>query len=263
MSYPGGKAGAGVYQTIINLMPPHELYVEPFVGGGAILLKKRPARASIVIDSDADVAARWQRCSGQGRFADLTAIHGDALTVLPELKLDRVGTLIYADPPYVRSARRDSTRAIYRHELTDLDHRELLNYLLSLRHAAVMLSGYRCPLYDDALKHWRRVDFSAMTRGGRPAVESLWINYAPPRSLHDYGYLGRNFRERERIKRKKARWRRRLATMGELERGAILTVLLELASPRPARSRGDEDLKAPAPLAANDDAGSLPARRGR
>jgi DNA adenine methylase len=34
MGYPGGKSGAGVYQTIINLMPPHTVYIEPFLGGG-------------------------------------------------------------------------------------------------------------------------------------------------------------------------------------------------------------------------------------
>ena len=32
MPYPGGKGGAGVYQTIINGMPRHEVYVEPFFG---------------------------------------------------------------------------------------------------------------------------------------------------------------------------------------------------------------------------------------
>ena len=42
MTYPGGKRGAGVYQTIINLMPPHDVYIEPFWGGGAIKRQKRP-----------------------------------------------------------------------------------------------------------------------------------------------------------------------------------------------------------------------------
>ena len=52
MTYPGGKAGAGVYQTLINLMPPHRVYIEAFVGGGAVLKTKRPAQYSIAIDRD-------------------------------------------------------------------------------------------------------------------------------------------------------------------------------------------------------------------
>lgn len=32
-SYPGGKSGAGVYQAIINQLPPHSTYVELFLGG--------------------------------------------------------------------------------------------------------------------------------------------------------------------------------------------------------------------------------------
>ncbi len=28
MAYPGGKNGAGVYQTLINLIPPHEVYID-------------------------------------------------------------------------------------------------------------------------------------------------------------------------------------------------------------------------------------------
>jgi len=49
MPYPGGKSGAGVYQTIINRMPPHRVYIEPFLGGAAIMRldsASRPATAS-------------------------------------------------------------------------------------------------------------------------------------------------------------------------------------------------------------------------
>jgi site-specific DNA-adenine methylase len=52
-SYPGGKAGAGVYQKLINLMPQHSTYIEPFLGHGAVLLRKRPARLNIGLDLDA------------------------------------------------------------------------------------------------------------------------------------------------------------------------------------------------------------------
>jgi site-specific DNA-adenine methylase len=51
MTYPGGKNGSGVYQQIINQIPPHEIYVEPFLGGGAILRMKKPAAKSICNDT--------------------------------------------------------------------------------------------------------------------------------------------------------------------------------------------------------------------
>ena len=41
MGYLGGKAGAGVYQTIINRMLPHRVYVEPFLDSGAVMRHKK------------------------------------------------------------------------------------------------------------------------------------------------------------------------------------------------------------------------------
>ncbi len=60
VTYPGGKNGAGVYQTIINLMPPHRVYIEPFLGGGAVMRLKRPAELNIGVDLDPQ-ALKW-RC---------------------------------------------------------------------------------------------------------------------------------------------------------------------------------------------------------
>lgn len=50
MTYPGGKGAPGVAHSIINLMPPHRIYVEPFLGSGAVLRQKRPAELNIGID---------------------------------------------------------------------------------------------------------------------------------------------------------------------------------------------------------------------
>ena len=63
-----------------------------------------------------------------------------------------------------------------------------------------------------------------MTRGGI-AIERLWMNYPEPAELHDLRYLGSNFRERERIKRKKARWQAKLAKLDPLARAAIMECL--------------------------------------
>ena len=229
MRYPGGKGGAGVFHKIIGLMPPHDTYIETHVGGGSILLNKAPAKYSIVIDADVDVARYWQGIAESGEIAGLTAIHGDATRFLREYTFTG-HELVYLDPPYVLSSRRGG--AIYRHEMTDEQHAELVSLLSSIG-SAFMLSGYRNAIYDDAAdRHgWRRVDFTAMTRRG-PATESLWMNFAPPAARHDYRFLGENFRERERIKRKQARWRARLEKMPPAEQRAMMEVLEKLLASR-------------------------------
>ena len=61
MGYLGGKAGTDVYQTIINRMPPHRVYMEPFLGSGAVMRHKKPASLNIGIDRDREaVKARFR-----------------------------------------------------------------------------------------------------------------------------------------------------------------------------------------------------------
>ncbi len=60
MSYPGGKNGAGAYQRLINQMPPHNTYIEPFLGGGAIMRNKLPAKQNVGVEIDEKVFHSWQ-----------------------------------------------------------------------------------------------------------------------------------------------------------------------------------------------------------
>lgn len=46
------KNGAGVFQRIICEMPPHSVYIEAFLGSGAILRRKRPAAKSFAFELD-------------------------------------------------------------------------------------------------------------------------------------------------------------------------------------------------------------------
>ena len=59
MRYPGGKGKC--YQHIINVFPPHSIYIETHLGGGAVLRHKKPAATSIGVDRDAAVIQSWER----------------------------------------------------------------------------------------------------------------------------------------------------------------------------------------------------------
>jgi DNA adenine methylase len=224
MPYPGGKNGSGVYQTIINLMPPHEVYIEPFLGAGAIMRLKRPATKNIGIDRDPEALKHFRDPTAiNGDTAGITIINGDALDFLTTYPFTGK-ELVYCDPPYLHSTR--NSLDLYRYELSEADHSRLLAIIKTLP-CMVLISGYYSTLYADALRSWNTASFQAITRGGTIATEWLWYNYPTPVALHDYRYLGEDFRERERIKRKKQRWVNRLRTMPILERRALLAAISE------------------------------------
>lgn len=100
---------------------------------------------------------------------------------------DASTTLHYVDPPYVHDTRYAGAKAgrIYRHEMNNDEHMELLKTLLELE-GMVMLSGYPSELYDDVLKGWNRVETKARISAGRGTdtrTECLWIN--PAAQHHD------------------------------------------------------------------------------
>jgi len=84
--------------------------------------------------------------------------------------------LLYVDPPYVVSTR--SSAGKYAHEMTDDDHRELAEALRAAA-AAVVLSGYQSPLYDELYHGWFRTGLPSMTSNGgagKPTTEVLCSN---------------------------------------------------------------------------------------
>ncbi len=220
MRYPGGKGGAGVFQTIINQFPPHRVYIEAFAGGANVFERKAPAASSILVEVER-VQFGYLLASTTAR-TDVEVLRQDAFDFLSSYPW--VGDeLVYLDPPYLHSTRKDL--ALYRHELSEADHRRLLDLAATIP-AMVAISGYRSAMYDEwaAMNGWRSIDFQAMTRRG-PATETLWMNYAPPARLADYGCAGQDFRERERIKRKAARFVAKWDKLPALERGAIVQAM--------------------------------------
>jgi DNA adenine methylase len=113
-------------------------------------------------------------------------IAGVSLECLPALDIiARYGQhrdcLLYADPPYLESARRSAGRGpSYGHELrTEDEHRELAGALRSAA-AAVVLSGYHSPLYDALYDGWDRIELAGYTgnaaTGAARRTEVLWSN---------------------------------------------------------------------------------------
>lgn len=198
-------------------MPPHETYIETHIGGGAILRKKKPAAVNIGIDIDSKVIAQWW----QNPLEDTRFILGDCHQFLKEYQFTGK-ELVYCDPPYLLETRKGGR--LYRHEYTLEQHIELLEIVKNLP-CMVLISGYYSKLYSDILAGWNVKTFLAQTRGGTPATEYVWFNFKEPLFLHDPRFIGTDYRDRERIKKKANRWVNRFESLPLLEKQAIMACL--------------------------------------
>ena len=246
----GGKGK--IYQNIINLIPPHETFISAFLGNCAIMRNKLPTIRNIGLDLNTETlnnfkslaaSLNMQIPAGTTKYNDIsgdiiknndTGQQGSINNNIELYKIDAIKYLsnfnykgnefIYCDPPYLM-ATRSKKRKYYKHEmLTEIEHLKLLKVLRNIK-CNILISGYYSELYMKELKNWNCKYFNSVTRSGKIAKEYVWYNYDDPVKLHDYRYLGNNFRERERIKRKKLRWVERLKKMEVLERQAIFSAI--------------------------------------
>ena len=221
-SYDGGKGN--IYQHLINLIPPHSVFASLFLGHCAIMRNKRPASVNIGLDLDTSVIIDWM--AGYDSYSSYFFSVRCATSWLKDRSL-KVSSdwFLYLDPPYLFDVR-SSKRPMYKHEFGRRDqHMELLGLLIELR-CMVMISGYDSQLYDEVLTNWRKVEIPTYNRANKPVIECVWMNYGGPCELHDYTHLGDDYRERERIKKKRKRWLNNYQSMSQLERRAILNDLI-------------------------------------
>lgn len=102
----------------------------------------------------------------------------DAVRLMP--RLDSPSTTFYCDPPYVPETR--TAPRVYDNEMSVVDHERFLECALSMK-GAVVISGYRCPLYDEALEGWTQHEFDVPNHSGQGKTkqrrtECLWIKSA-------------------------------------------------------------------------------------
>jgi len=230
--YPGSKSLSGLAEWIVDQLPPHVYYAEPFAGKGGVFRCKPPALRTWLIDRDSAIVDWWNRLNPPGTLVS----HGDGIRfceLAAEYGPDDL--LLYCDPPYLPETR--VKKKIYRHEMSLVDHVRLLQALKQCR-CAVAISGYASNLYDDALCDWRRETRWVITRGGTLREECLWLNRLPssPGVAMEYSALAGNFRERERINRKAERWAAKIRAMPPAERQAVMLRLIDALSDRSAKS---------------------------
>ncbi len=86
-------------------------------------------------------------------------------------------TLHYIDPPYAEETRGAGQFGNYRHEMSAEEHADLAGALQTVS-GAVVISGYRCDLYDTLYADWQRVERETHADGARPRIECLWLSPA-------------------------------------------------------------------------------------
>lgn len=123
------------------------------------------------------------------RFARVQIESMDAMKLLSQY--DRPDALFYLDPTYVASSRSAGHQRVYKHEMTDEQHVEMLGRAGSLK-AAAILSGYDNDVYRGRMRGWGRIELPSKARSsvagstrGRSApppdrTEILWLN---PRAM--------------------------------------------------------------------------------
>ena len=78
---------------------------------------------------------------------------------------------------------------------------------------------------EQTLADWHSLSLQVMNRAG--VVDGkVWCNFVPGRRPHWHRYAGRDFRQRQLIRRKAAHWGRRYAALPPSERLALLAALL-------------------------------------
>lgn len=90
---------------------------------------------------------------------------------------DSEETLHYCDPPYVHETRSAKVHGHhgYTYEMTDAEHEQMAESVKELR-GMVMISGYRCGMYDRLFSGWERIERAALADGAKDRIEVLWFN---------------------------------------------------------------------------------------
>ena len=222
--YPGNKKIEGVYQKIISLIPPCKYFVEGFAGSASISrIIKKHIPAHIVILNDIDYTTHGLLSLGAHSYI----CHYDIITFLrlflsmPDLSK----CIFFFDPPYLHSTRPSNT-AIYNYEMSIESHSSFLSFILDFPARCILIHP-TCEMYDDFLSHWNKSNLSIRYHN-KTSLETIYYNFPHPTNLLIDQFTGKNFTDRQRIKRKAARIVKKISSLPPLERSYILNKIKTL-----------------------------------
>jgi len=91
ITYYGGKQQLA--ETIIKLIPPHRVYVEPFIGGAAVFFAKPPSECEVINDVNAEIVNFYEVIQ-----RDFTALQSEINISLHSRKMHKHARVIYENP---------------------------------------------------------------------------------------------------------------------------------------------------------------------
>lgn len=237
-AWVGSKMAGDAYKRIISEFPPHELFVSGFAGHCAVTMHKRVSPHTLLLDLDPAAVGFWQqqiqerfRYKKNHEIASFRVEQHDFFDFYVKRKGDSPHTLLYLDPPYMFSTRKGQ-QALYKHELTDEQHHELIKWSAKQR-CMIAISHPPHARYNWLLTQksgfmpavqWRAIYYQVPTHGGL-REEALYMNYPAPLRLHDARYIGRDYIHRQQIKRKQQSLLGKLEEMPPQERYALLELI--------------------------------------
>jgi len=91
LTYHGGKQQLA--SKIIQLIPEQRIYVEPFIGGGAIFWGKEPSEVEVINDTNGEIINFYEVLK-----RDFTALQQEVLISLHSQRQHRNASVIYSNP---------------------------------------------------------------------------------------------------------------------------------------------------------------------
>lgn len=255
-TYNGGKSGNGTYQNIINHIPKCRIFIDAMVGNGGIVSNLNLPSITIINDIDLSIINDYKINLSKGIIDNniYTGVSADIdqnifvgqkqeiilenldfpelidkydysdISGIKDISLYASDIFFYFDPPYLKSTRRNQ-KDLYKFDWDKNQHIKFINRSLTVK-SNCMISHYPCKLYDEAFNSWNKFDFVSTTRNGQ-RIERIYMNYSKPLLLQDFRYLGKDFTDRQRLKRKAERLNKKLNNLPDEEKIYLFSSLLK------------------------------------